>query len=148
MVPLPDNHGMQPAGDQGIKGGMRLVDQGTSGFLHFETQFTELAHPCPGRAMRGDEDAPRRDVRRIVPGEDAVAPKGFHDGGIMDEVAQDGDGAAGGGVAGVADGVPDSEAPAEVVGTLDSHDGLRCKVNGDDAGHVGLVGNRQAGRAL
>ena len=74
--------------------------------------------------MGCDEHVLGGDLGRVVSGEHSMVMEVVDHGGVVDQIAEDGDGAGGGSGLGVADGVADAEAPTEVGCTLQLHDWL------------------------
>ena len=121
MVSLAHDDGVEAIADEGVEGGMGAVDEGAGGLGDLEAQTGELVEASAGGPVGGDQDPLGGDVAVVVPGEDAVAAEILEDGGVVDEFAEGGDGAAGSLGFCELDGVADAETPAEMGSALDLH---------------------------
>ncbi len=124
MLGLADDHRMASLTDQGVEGGVGAVDEGAGGFGDFESHGFQRCNASSRGAMGGDEHPAGGDIGWIRPGEDTAGAEGLDDGGVVDEFTEDGDGSGGGGEGGVADGITNTETPAEMGGAKDLHEKL------------------------
>lgn len=122
MVPLADDHGVEAELDPMGEALVGDVDQGAGGFEDTMSELADLLDATGGGSMGGDEDGGGVQVGGVLGDADAFFLEAIEDGGIMDEVTEDGDGAGGGFLAGEEEGITDAEAHAEVGGA--DHPGL------------------------
>ena len=146
MVALPDDDDVVALACEGRDGAVRDVYERARGFDHRQPQGAGPREGPPGRAVgRHHQGGRRLDVCDVLRERDALRREGAQDGGVVDEVAEDREGAGGSVLERERDGIANAETHAEVGRTEDAHT-LQLKVY-FGANYVKSVWNWSAARA-
>ena len=127
MLALPDNHDVVAVAHQRRDGAMRDVHQRTGRFDDRQSERACTGQGPLGCAMGRHHHGGGGDVGEVLRHGDAPGLESAQDGGIVNEVAQDGQGAGVGMLERERDGIANAEAHAEVGRSEDTHT-LQCKV--------------------
>ena len=129
VVALADHDDMVAVAREGRDGAMRDVDERARCLDDPQAEGPRARQGPVGRAVGGDHQRRRPDVSGVVRNGDAPGLEGTQHGGVVNQVAEDGERPGVGVLEGERDRVADAEAHAEVGGAEDTHT-LRCKVYG------------------
>ena len=121
VVALPDDDDVVALAREGRDGAVRDVDERARGFDHRQPQGAGPREGPLGRAVGRHHHGRRLDVCDVLRDRDALRLEGAQDGGVVDEVAEDGEGAGVGVLERERDGIAHAEAHAEVGGSEDTH---------------------------
>ena len=121
VVALPDDDDVVAVAREGRDGAVRDVDERARGFDHRQPQGAGSREGPLGRAVGRHHHGRRLDVGDVLRDRDALRLEGAQDGGVVDEVAEDREGAGVRVLERERDGIANAEAHAEVGGSEDPH---------------------------
>jgi len=133
VVALPDDDDVVALAREGKDGAVRDADERARGFDYRESQGAGPREGPLGRAVGRHHQGRRLDVCNVLRDRDALRLEGAQDGGVVDEVTEDREGAGVGVLEREPDGIANAETHAEVGGSDDAHAGeftqraLYCK---------------------
>jgi hypothetical protein len=121
VIALPDDDDVVAGAREGRDSAVRGVNERAGGFDHGQPQGAGPREGLPGRAVGRHHQRRRLDVCHVLCDRDALRFEGPEDGGVVDEVAEDGEGAGVGMLERQRDGIANAEAHAEVGCPDDTH---------------------------
>ena len=121
VVALPDDDDVVALAREGRDGAVRDVDERAGGFDHRQPEGAGPREGPRGRAVGGHHQRRRLDVCDVLRDRDAFRLERAQDGGVVDEVAEDREGAGISVLERERDGIANAEAHAEVGGSKDTH---------------------------
>ena len=121
VVALPDDDDVVALAREGRDGAVRDVDERARGFDHRQPQGAGPREGPLGRAVGRHHHGRRLDVCDVLRDRDALRLEGAQDGGVVDEVTEDGEGAGVSVLERERDGIANAETHAEVGGSEDAH---------------------------
>ena len=127
VVALPDDDDVVALAREGRDGAVRDVYERARGFDHRQPQGAGPREGPLGRAVGRHHQGRRLDVCDVLRDRDALRLEGAQDGGVVDEVTEDREGAGVSVLERERDGIANAETHAEVGRSEDAHT-LQCKV--------------------
>ena len=121
MVALADDDDVVAPEREGRDGSMRDVDERARGFDHGQPQGAGPREGPLGRAVGRHHQGRRLDVCDVLRDRDALRLEGAQDGGVVDEVTEDREGAGVSVLEREPNGIANAETHAEVGGSKDPH---------------------------
>ena len=121
IIALPDDDDVVALAREGRDGTVRDVDERAGGFDHRQPESAGLREGPRRRAVGGHHQCRRLDVCDVLRDRDAFRLEGGQDRGIVDEVAEDREGAGISVLERERDGIANAEAHAEVGRSDDMH---------------------------
>jgi len=121
VMALPDDDDVVALASEGRDGAVRDAHERAGGFDGRQPQGARLRERPLGSAVRRHHHGRRLDVCDVMRDRDALRFEHAEHGGVMDEVAEDREGAGIGVLDGQCDGIPNAETHAEVGGSENPH---------------------------
>ena len=121
VVALPDDDDVVAVAREGRDGAVRDVDERARSLDHRQPQGAGPREGPLGRAVSRDHQGRRLDVCDVLRDRDTLRLEGAQDGGVVDEVAEDREGAGVSVLERERDGIANAETHAEVGRPKDSH---------------------------
>ena len=121
VVALPDDDDVVALAREGRDGAVRDVDERARGFDHRQPQGAGPREGPLGRAVGRHHQGRRLDVCDVLRDRDALRLEGAQDGGVVDEVPEDREGAGVSVLERERDGIANAETHAEVGRSKDTH---------------------------